>query len=278
MTAPDKPGGRGMKQMIISAVKEFATSYQLPVLQPEKLRSKEFITALQSLQADIQVVVAFRMLPEVIWKMPTFGTINLHGSLLPAYWGAAPIQRAMMNGETMTGVTTFRLQHEIDTGEILLQREVPILEDDDAGILHDRMMYAGASLMIATLDLIAAGKAQPIPQETGMASHAPKIHPEDARIDWNKHVTEIHNQIRAMSPYPGAWTLLDNQTWKIWRSKIANHENHRPIGQLRISDQRILIQTGNGELEILEVQLTGKRKMKAREFFNGYKVKDWSLT
>jgi len=202
ITAPDKPGGRGMKQIISSPIKEYATTHGIPVLQPVNLKAKEFAAELSRLEADLQVVVAFRMLPEVIWKMPPMGTINLHGSLLPAYRGAAPIQWAIINGDQTTGVTTFRLQHAIDTGEILLQREIPILKEDDVATLHDRMKYIGASLVVSSVDLLSKGEAITMKQNSDLVSHAPKIFHEDAHIDWNQSATQIFNLIRGMSPYP----------------------------------------------------------------------------
>src|SRR5678809_197533 len=222
VTAPDKPGGRGMKQIISSPIKEFATTHGLPVLQPVNLKSKDFAQELSKLEADLQIVVAFRMLPEVIWKMPPMGTINLHGSLLPAYRGAAPIQWAIINGDSTTGVTTFRLQHAIDTGEILLQREIPILKEDDVGTLHDRMKYIGASLIVSTVDLLSMGEAITIKQDQSRVSHAPKIFHENAHVNWNTTALAIFNLIRGMSPFPGAWTLLDGLELKILKAKLSD--------------------------------------------------------
>lgn len=278
VTAPDKPGGRGLKQMLSSAVKKFALAHSLPLLQPSNLKSKKFIEELKTLNADLQVVVAFRMLPESVWAMPRYGTMNLHGSLLPAYRGAAPIQWAIINGETITGVTTFLLQHEIDTGKTLLQRELPILVEDDAGSLHDRMMYAGAALVVASVDQICAGTLSPAVQDETKASHAPKIHHEDGRIFWNKPVNEIQNLIRGMSPFPGAWTTLDGMEWKIWKSKIHSFNNEGTPGKIKLDGKCLLVQTKDGVIEILEAQMAGKRKMTIPDFLNGYKIKDWSLT
>ncbi|HJW28376.1 MAG TPA: methionyl-tRNA formyltransferase [Saprospiraceae bacterium] len=278
VTAPDKPGGRGMKEIITSPVKQFALRHHLPVLQPTNLKSKEFIQILKGLGADLQIVVAFRMLPEIVWNMPPLGTVNLHGSLLPAYRGAAPIQRAIMNGEHLTGVTTFRLQHEIDAGEILLQRKMPITDQDDAGTLYDRMMEIGAGLIVATLDQLSKGESKPQPQDLTLMSHAPKIHHEDAHIHWKNSAAAIHNLIRGMSPFPGAWTTLDHQTFKVLKASKVDLEMNGSPGFLSLRDQRAYVQTGDGALELLEVQLAGKKKMSARDFFNGYKVKDWYLT
>jgi len=278
VTAPDKPGGRGMKQLISSPVKNFAIEHSIPVLQPENLKSKDFVQALASYEADLQVVVAFRMLPEVVWKMPPMGTMNLHGSLLPAYRGAAPIQWAIINGDKVTGVTTFRLQHAIDSGEILLQREIPILDQDDAGTLHDRMMYIGASLVVSSVDLLSSGEAKTIKQDQSAISHAPKIYHHDAHIDWTKSALEIYNLVRGMSPYPGAWSTLDGNEFKILKSVIANDEQSGMPGKVFVKDKHLLVQTEAGCIELLEVQLAGKRKMSVKDFLNGYTIRDWSLT
>jgi len=279
VTAPDKPGGRGMKQMISSPVKRFAESKGLNVLQPPALKARSFVTALKELKPDLQVVVAFRMLPEIVWSMPRLGTLNLHGSLLPAYRGAAPIQWAIIRGETVTGVTTFLLQHAIDTGDILLQRHIPILPDDNASILHDRMMHVGAGLVLATVDQIAGGLARPEPQRNDKASHAPKIFHADAAIDWNRTQQEVHDFIRGMSPYPGAWTMLDDQEWKILGARPIEFANHSPEpGRLLADGQHLLVGTKNGWLDLLEVQLQGKRRMGARDFLNGYRIRNWSVT
>jgi methionyl-tRNA formyltransferase len=278
ITAPDKMGGRGLKQVISSPVKQFAREHALPVLQPANLKSKGFLEKLRTLKADLQVVVAFRMLPEVVWNMPPKGTLNLHGSLLPSYRGAAPIQWAVIRGENVTGVTTFLLQQEIDTGKILQQRETPILPDDDAGSLHDRMMLIGAGLVVSTLDEISSGVLKGIPQDESRASHAPKIHHQDGRIQWEKPAGEIYNLIRGMSPFPGAWTILDGMELKVWKSRIHSTSAMTVPGTLSLKDKLLLVQTGDNELELLEVQMTGKRRMNARDFINGYRIKDWSLT
>ena len=278
VTAPDKTGGRGMRLTISSPVKAFAIQHGIPVFQPTNLKAKEFIESLSRLEPDLQVVVAFRMLPEVVWKMPPMGTINLHGSLLPAYRGAAPIQWAIINGDSMTGVTTFRLQHAIDSGEILLQREIPILEEDDTSTLHDRMMNIGASLVVATVDLLCKGEATTHKQDLALISHAPKIFHEDAHIDWNKSATEINNLIRGMSPFPGAWTKLDGAELKITKAKVVTEDSHHKPGTAYLKNKNLIIQTGKSSIELLEVQLAGKRKMNVRDFLNGYQIKDWYLT
>lgn len=278
VTAPDKPGGRGLKQMISSPVKQFAQSHHLPLFQPASLKSKSFLSELRGLNADLQVVVAFRMLPEVVWGMPPQGTINLHGSLLPAYRGAAPIQWAIIRGETRTGVTTFQMQHEIDTGAILFQRDIPILEGDDAGTLHDRMMHVGAGLILATVDQLCLGPIPALKQDQASASHAPKLHHADGMISWNQPVRMIYNLIRGLSPFPGAYTHAEGTEWKILKSRIHSHDVKTTPGIIAVQDKKLLIQTGDGQLEILEAQLAGKRRMSARELINGYPVRDWLLT
>jgi methionyl-tRNA formyltransferase len=218
------------------------------------------------------------MLHESVWNMPVYGTINLNGSLLPAYRGAAPIQWAIFRGEKTTGVTTFLLQHQIDTGVIILQREIPILDEDDTGDLHDRMMYTGAALVLASVDQIAAGNIHLHHQDESKASHAPKIHLEDGHIVWNKSAGEIRNLIRGMSPFPGAWSFLDGVPLKIWKSSIHSDSREANPGSIRISGKAMLVQAADGELELMEVQMAGKKRMTAREFLNGYPIKDWSMT
>jgi methionyl-tRNA formyltransferase len=278
VTAPDKPGGRGMKEMISTAVKQFALAHHLRVLQPANLKSTSFLDELKSLEADLQVVVAFRMLPEVVWNMPSKGTINLHGSLLPAYRGAAPIHWAVIRGEISTGVTTFMLQREIDTGKVLLQRALPILPDDDTGAVHDRMMHIGAGLVIASIDLIASGMARLKDQDESQVSYAPKIHHEDGRIHWSHNTRDIYNLVRGMSPFPGAWTLLDGTECKIWKARIFSSQLTNKPGTLLQKGKTLLVQAIDGEIELLEVQMAGKKRMKVQDFLNGYKIKDWSLT
>ena len=278
VTAPDKPGGRGMKQMISSPVKQFAAAHALTLLQPSNLKSKVFVAELRALQADLQIVVAFRMLPEVIWSMPAKGTMNLHGSLLPAYRGAAPIHWAVIRGEKVTGVTTFLLQHQIDTGQILLQREMPILHEEDTGSVHDRMMMIGAGLVVASADLISLGQYQLYNQDESKATHAPKIHHEDGHICWTSAALDIYNLVRGMSPYPGAWAILDGVECKIWKSVIYSAEQIQKPGSMSVKGKSLVIQATDGEIEVLEMQIAGKKKMSARDFINGYRIKDWFLT
>ena len=223
VTAPDKPAGRGM-QPHASAVKQYAVANGLTVLQPEKMKATSFIDELKALQADLQVVVAFRMMPVIVWDMPPMGTINVHASLLPQYRGAAPINRAIMNGETVTGVTTFKLKHEIDTGDILLQKEVAIAADDTAGTLHDKLMMEGAGLLVQTVKGLAAGSLQEIPQHAVAVAelrHAPKIFKEDTIIDWTQPAANIHNFIRGLSPHPAAHTTLAGKSIMVFASEVV---------------------------------------------------------
>ena len=236
VTAADKPAGRGMK-LTESAVKKFAVEKGLNILQPEKLKSPDFIETLQTLKADLQIVVAFRMLPEIVWNMPPLGTINLHGSLLPQYRGAAPINWAVINGEKETGVTTFKLQHEIDTGNILLQKSFSIGDDDTAGDVHDKMKIIGADLLVETVKGFADGSLKGQPQSTVYhqplteIKHAPKIFTETCKIDWNRSVDEIHNLIRGLSPFPAAFTFLHDKMLKIYRSKKEYNTPSYAIGE-----------------------------------------------
>ena len=269
VTAPDKPGGRhGLLQ---SAVKKFALSRELPVLQPEKLKNPDFLETLRACRADLQVVVAFRMLPEVVWAMPPLGTLNLHGSLLPKYRGAAPINWAIINGETETGATTFLLRHEIDTGDILFQEKMPIGENETAGEVHDRMMVLGANLVLRTVQALENGHAKPQPQADTEASHAPKIFTETCRIRFDQPAQRVHDFIRGLSPYPGAWTLLEGKTLKITRTEkeIAAHDH--PPGQL-LSDGKHYLKFAalDGFVRVLELQLEGKRRMGVHDFLNGH--------
>ena len=274
VTAPDRPGGRGMKPME-SAVKKCAITHGLPLLQPEKLRDPAFIDELRSLQADLQVVVAFRMLPELVWNMPPRGTINVHGSLLPQYRGAAPINRAIMDGATETGVTTFRLKHEIDTGDILMRRSMPIGPDETAGELHDRMKVIGAQLLVETLRLIEAGTEEETPQErisSGELRKAPKIFTADCAIDWNNNAKHIHDQIRGLSPVPGAFTHFEDKMFKIFRSsfELIKHDA-RPGTADTNGNAYLKFSTPDGWVHALEVQMEGKKRMPIEDFLRGYK-------
>jgi methionyl-tRNA formyltransferase len=276
ITAPDKPAGRGLK-LTSSAVKQYAVDHNLNILQPEKLKNPDFIGALQNLKADLQVVVAFRMLPEIVWNMPPMGTINVHGSLLPQYRGAAPINWAVINGDEQTGVTTFKLKHEIDTGDILLQASMPITENETAGEVHDKMKELGAEILVKTIKEIATNSLQEKPQQIFSTStdlrHAPKIFTETCKIDFTKTVNEVHNLIRGISPFPGAFTHVNGKLLKIYLSKkeITNHTQQ--AGSL-ISDETTFIKfaCSNGYIHVLELQLEGKKKMKVVDFLRGNKL------
>lgn len=274
ITAPDKPKGRGQK-LIPSPVKECALKYQVPVLQPTNLKSPEFLEELKSFKADVQVVVAFRMLPEVVWNMPPMGTFNLHASLLPNYRGAAPINWAIINGEKETGITTFFLKHEIDTGSVIFQEKEPIHEEDNVGTLYKRLMTKGAQLVLKTIEAIASGNIQPKPQNEHLAKHhAPKIFKETCEIDWTKPAKDIHNLVRGLSPYPAAWTTLDGKNCKILKTKINSQEiQGLAPGEIRSDGKtHLTFQTGEGSLSILELQMEGKKKLGIEEFLRGYKL------
>jgi methionyl-tRNA formyltransferase len=277
ITAPDKPAGRGMK-LTESAVKKYAVEKQLPVLQPAKLKDPAFIETLKGLQADLQIVVAFRMLPEVVWNMPPMGTINLHGSLLPQYRGAAPINWAVINGEKETGVTTFKLQHEIDTGNILLQDSFPIGDDETAGEVHDRMKEIGAQLLVKTVEGLAKGSLKEIQQpgvngQPQSFKHAPKIFTETCKIDWNQPVAAIYNLIRGLSPYPAAFTNLHDKGLKIYKAKMETHASPKSAGSFETDNKTYLkFAAADGYIHITELQLEGKKKMTVEEFLRGYKT------
>lgn len=272
ITAPDKPAGRGM-QLTESAVKKFAKEKGLHILQPEKLKNPAFLEELKTFKADLQIVVAFRMLPEVVWDMPPMGTLNLHGSLLPQYRGAAPINWAVINGEKTTGVTTFKLKHEIDTGSILLQESFPIAETDTAGDVHDRMKEIGAKLLVRTIEGLANGTLEPIPQnESGDLRHAPKIFTETCIIDWKKTTEEIYNLIRGLSPFPAAFTHLDGKILKIYRAEKERTAHGKEPGTVQ-TDQKTFLKfaTSDGYIRITDLQLEGKKKMKIEDFLRGYR-------
>ena len=267
--------GRG-KKISISAVKEYALEANIPVLQPTNLKSPEFLTELSSYQADLQIVVAFRMLPVSVWDMPPLGTFNLHASLLPQYRGAAPINWAIMNGETETGVTTFFLKHEIDTGAIIFQEKEEINEDDNVGSLYIRLMNKGADLVLKTVEAIASDDYPQEPQKIdGELKNAPKIFKEDCQIDWQQESTKIRNFVRGLSPYPAAWSTLAGKNLKVFQVELASHGTNKPIGKL-YSDNKsyIRVNTKDGTLEILELQLEGKKRMQVSDFLRGYQFQD----
>ena len=287
VTVPDKPAGRG-QQMQQSAIKKYAVEHNLNLLQPEKLKDENFIAELKSLKADVQLVVAFRMLPEVVWHMPKMGTYNLHASLLPKYRGAAPINWAIINGEKESGVTTFKLKHQIDTGNILFQEKVKIEPTTTAGELHDKLMLVGAELILKTISEIersfVSGKELDfLPQDDQLACHAPKIFKEDCQIDWTKPGNEINNFIRGLSPYPTAFTQLKNgedqiQLVKIFNSKFEIFSPNHPNGLLLTDNKTYLkVFCEDGLIEVTEIQLQGKKKIGISEFLRGFKVKDKAM-
>ncbi len=272
VTAPDKAAGRGM-QLQQSAIKKYALEKNLTVLQPEKLKNPEFLQELKSLQADIQVVVAFRMLPEVVWNMPPLGTINVHGSLLPQYRGAAPINWAIINGEKETGVTTFKLQHEIDTGNILLYEKISIGDDETAGELHDKMKDVGADLLLKTLLQIAENNITEQPQQSLSAlKHAPKIFTETCQINWHQTTDEIYNLIRGLSPYPSSFTFLGDKKLKIYQAKKEKNQPKLPPGEIDTDKKNYLkFACSNGYIAVTDIQLEGKKRMGVEDFLRGYR-------
>jgi methionyl-tRNA formyltransferase len=289
VTAPDKPAGRG-RSLNESAVKIYAKQQNLKILQPEKLKSPDFLFELENMKADLQVVVAFRMLPEIVWSRPPLGTFNLHASLLPQYRGAAPINWAIINDEHETGLTTFLLSHEIDTGQIIFQEKISIGENDNAGDLHDRMMVKGAMLVIKTVETIATKNLKAIDQNLLIGNalelkHAPKIFKDDCRIDWNKNAGEVRNLIRGLSPYPAAWTELIHPTKpeiliaKIFTSTVDGININSVPGTLFSDGKKVLkVACGNAWLSINEIQLSGKKRLKTDELLRGFKeIGEWKV-
>jgi methionyl-tRNA formyltransferase len=277
VTAPDKAAGRGM-QLQQSAVKQYAIEHGLFILQPEKLKSPDFLEQLKNLHADLQIVVAFRMLPELVWNMPPMGTVNLHGSLLPQYRGAAPINWAIIHGEKFTGVTTFKLQHEIDTGDILLTATIPIGEQETAGELHDKMKEIGAELLLETVKGLSAGDLMETPQikmDEARAAElkiAPKIFTASCQINWNNPVSEIYNLIRGLSPYPAAFSFLEGKKVKIFKTEIINTVPTVAAGEYETDKKTFLYFAGSdGYIALLELQLEGKKKMEIADFLRGYR-------
>lgn len=271
VTTADKVGGRGNKQIIQSAVKKFALEYNLPILQPEKLRDLQFVETLKNLNVDLQIVVAFRMLPEIVWNMPKIGTINLHGSLLPKYRGAAPINWAIINGDNTTGVTTFFLQHEIDTGNILLQESIEITTTDNAGSLHDKMMYIGAEVVLKTVKGIEDNALIPVPQNSSDVSHAPKLFMNNCEINFNQSTENVHNFIRGLSPFPTAWFRFQDLIMKVYDSKKIIADHSFPPNHILIDKKSMRIATADGFIQLLDIQLEGKKRMSADSFLMGLK-------
>ena len=276
VTAPDKPAGRG-KKLSQSAVKEYALAHGMKVLQPEKLKDENFLEELKALNADLQVVVAFRMLPEVVWSMPTRGTINLHASLLPQYRGAAPINWVLINGEAESGVTTFFLKHDIDTGNVLFTEKVTLTGHETAGELHDRLMAKGAGLLVKTVKAIESGRYSELPQseiiEGVELKHAPKIFKEDGQIHWNNTIDTIYNHIRGLSPVPGAYTQLNDKTFKIYRAEKQEADPAiLPGGFLTDNKTFLKFAARDGFISVTDVQLEGKKRMGIEEFLRGIKL------
>lgn len=288
ITSQDKPAGRG-KKLKSSDVKLLAIEHGLKVLQPSNLKDPAFLDELQSLKANLGIVVAFRMLPEVVWSMPEFGTINLHASLLPNYRGAAPINRAIMNGETETGATTFFLKHEIDTGDIIFNEKVPIGKNETVGELHDKLMDVGASLVIKTVRALENDTLKPIKQDDLLnnlsgVSTAPKIYKEHCKIDWSKGVAEVYNVIRGLSPYPAAFTEFvspegDKFQAKIYKSDYVVSDKPRNSGEIETDGKASLsVSCNDGLIKILELQVSGKKRMSVQNFLNGFQLSsDWTV-
>lgn len=281
ITAPDKPAGRGQK-VSMSAVKQYALEKKLHLLQPTNLKDENFLADLKKLEANLQVIVAFRMLPEVVWKMPKLGTFNLHASLLPQYRGAAPINWAIINGETKTGVTTFFIDDKIDTGAMILHKETPIENNETVGELHDRLMLLGCDAVIETLELISNGEVNTTIQlENKEIKTAYKLNKDNCKIDWSKTGKEIHNHIRGLNPYPAAWTFIkdNNNEWnvKLYDVLFENENHNYPIGKIFSSKKELKIATHDGFLSINSLQFPGKRKMTTQELLNGIQLSDNSI-
>lgn len=281
VTMPDKIAGRGHK-LISSAVKQYAVAHGLHLMQPEKLKAPEFVEELRSLRANLFVVIAFRMLPEVVWSMPELGTFNLHASLLPRYRGAAPINRAVMNGDTETGVTTFFLKQAIDTGDVLRQERIEIGPDEDAGSVHDRLMMLGADVTMDTIAHIVAGDLTPVPQDQLLQGEeptaAPKIFKETCRMDWTLGAAALHNHVRGLSPYPAAWTVLKEPDGKetelmVFATKLTDEATELPAGTLLPDSRRMAVATSDGRvLEVLSVRPAGRKRMDAPDFLRGARL------
>lgn len=273
VTSVDKLGGRGRKTIIESAIKKKALELGLNILQPKNLKSEKFIKELESLKAEVQIVVAFRMLPEVVWNMPREGTYNLHGSLLPAFRGAAPINWAIIQGESFTGVTTFKLKHEIDTGMILHQKKIKIYQDDNAGSVHDRMMWVGADLIYETVRDIEIGNPQLNKQDETKVSKAPKLNDKNTKIDFHQESDRVYDFIRGLSPYPGAWFELEGKRTKVYEAESIKERHNYTSGEI-LSDNKTFIKVAckDGLIQINNLQMSGKKKMLTKPFLNGYKL------
>ena len=273
ITAPDKPAGRGRK-LNESAVKKYAASQDLPTLQPNNLKNNDFLHQLKVLNANLQIVVAFRMLPKVVWQIPAFGTFNLHASLLPAYRGAAPIHWAIINGETKTGVTTFFIDDKIDTGEIILQEKIGVLHTETVGTLHDKLMHLGAALVSKTVDYIGKGEVTTIKQPELEEKSAEKLNPENTRIDWSDSIDSIYNKIRGLNPFPAAWTIIKDQdkevSAKIYAIKKEIEDHNFSFGKIITNKKELKVAVHKGYILIEEIKLSGKKKMDSKSLLNGY--------
>ncbi|NCT10652.1 MAG: methionyl-tRNA formyltransferase [Flavobacteriia bacterium] len=273
ITAADKPAGRGLK-LQESAVKKYAKSQNIPTLQPKNLKNEEFLKALKALNADVQIVVAFRMLPKEVWQMPKFGTFNLHASLLPDYRGAAPIHWAIINGETKTGVTTFFIDDTIDTGEIILKNEVAIGDDEIVGTLHDKLMISGAQLVAQTVDCIEKGTVKTTKQPNSEQKEAPKLSPENTKIDWDESLEKVYNKIRGLNPFPAAWTTIQTNgeeiSAKIYAVKKEEKSHSLLSGKILSTKKEFKVAVKNGFIHILEIKLAGKRLMDTKSLLNGF--------
>ena len=270
VTATDKFGGRGGKKLLESAVKKAAVKLGIPVLQPRNLKSPEFQRELADLRADLQIVVAFRMLPHAVWSMPTLGTFNLHGSLLPKYRGAAPINWAVIGGDKETGCTTFFIRQEIDTGDVLFRHRMPVGENDTAGDVHDRMMLEGSELVLRTVQAIQSGDYALDKQDDSLATPAPKLNKDNTRVDWSQPVGAVHNLIRGLSPWPGAWTMLNNDRVKLLRSRVEEAVHDVPHGTLLTDDKTFVkVAAAGGYVHVEELQMAGRRRMRTEEYLRG---------
>lgn len=275
ITAPDRLGGRGRKKIIESAVKQYAKSKNLTILQPKNLKNEEFLDELKALRANLQIVVAFRMLPVSVWEMPEYGTYNLHGSLLPKYRGAAPINWAIMNGEEYTGVTTFKLKHEIDTGSIAFQEKVLIEKDDYLDDVHDKMKELGAQLIIKTIECLSDGTLELREQDASKVSKAPKIYHEDCELNFENNPYNLYNKVRGLSPYPAAWTNFNNRKLKVYRTLYSFHSHHQKSGIWLSNGKDFLAVTcRDGLLFFEEVQVEGKKRLSVDTFLNGLNIKE----
>ncbi|WP_276496561.1 methionyl-tRNA formyltransferase [Pontibacter litorisediminis] len=272
ITAPDKPAGRGQK-LNQSPVKEYAVAQGIPVLQPTNLKSEAFLEELRSYKANLQIIVAFRMLPEVVWAMPELGSFNIHASLLPQYRGAAPINWAIINGEKETGVTSFFLKHEIDTGDLIFQERVPILEEDDFGTLYEKLKYKGAELALRTVQAIERSHVQSQPQVTSAETkHAPKIFKDTCQINWEQPAQQVRNFVRGLSPYPAAWTKLNGKNFKVYRVEVLENAAYTSAsGTIHTDNKNFLhVQTATGAVSILDLQMEGKKRMPVQDLLRGY--------